>query len=132
VARRVATLQTASPAPLVLLACMDGDRQAEARLHRRFASARVRGEWFRPVPALLRFLLAGAQQGGRMEMQPARPVLPAPVLPNRECKRCALLFSSPVCPKCRRVCYPLRGTSVQQNEPEGCSNSPAALTTPKT
>jgi hypothetical protein len=98
---RVATLQTASPARLVLLACMDGDRHTEARLHQRFASARVRGEWFRPVPTLLSFLLAGVLRYAQAEGRPCCPVADAPPLPSRECRRCALCVTTPVCPKCR-------------------------------
>lgn len=59
-ADRLKALQTGSPAPLVLLYTMRGDMDLERRLHERFASARVHGEWFRPAPALLLFLLDAA------------------------------------------------------------------------
>ena len=41
---------------LTLLAMMSGDRDIEQSLHRRFAHARIRGEWFRPVPELLAYI----------------------------------------------------------------------------
>lgn len=57
---RVAQLQTGSPSKLVLLASCVGDRSTEDELHERFKDARVHGEWFRPVPALLQFIIAGS------------------------------------------------------------------------
>lgn len=53
-------LQTGNPSELVVLATMPGERADETALHQRFAAARVAGEWFRPVPALL--LLIGEAQ----------------------------------------------------------------------
>lgn len=44
--KRFAQLQTASPTRLVLLAIQDGGRAEESALHKRFKSARMRGEWF--------------------------------------------------------------------------------------
>lgn len=52
-ADRVRDLQTGSPVPLRLLGTMPGTLQDENDLHRRFASARIHGEWFRPTPELL-------------------------------------------------------------------------------
>lgn len=54
---RMKSLQTGSPAPLCLVATMPGSREDELSLHRRFAKARVHGEWFKPVPDLLEFLV---------------------------------------------------------------------------
>lgn len=50
---RLATLQVGSPVPLKLLGTIPGTLGDEKNLHRRFASARVHGEWFRPIPELL-------------------------------------------------------------------------------
>lgn len=50
---RLASLQTGSPVPLRLLGTIPGSIEGEKDLHRRFAAARVCGEWFKPVPALL-------------------------------------------------------------------------------
>ena len=55
-ALRLAELQTGSSATLRLLGVSPGDVLAEKNLHRRFAAARVHGEWFRPVPELLQFI----------------------------------------------------------------------------
>ena len=46
--RRLYSLQIGSSLPLSLVALLDGDRKEEADLHRRFASQRIRGEWFKP------------------------------------------------------------------------------------
>lgn len=42
--------------PVQLLAVHSGGQPAEAALHRKFKSARLDGEWFRPDPALLRHI----------------------------------------------------------------------------
>jgi hypothetical protein len=55
---RVKALQTGNPRPIKILAVIEGAASDEADLHRRFAPHRVAGEWFRPVPELLAFLLA--------------------------------------------------------------------------
>lgn len=58
--RRLRALQAASADRLLLVGWIhDTDCQKdplEARLHRRFAKARVAGEWFHPVPELLAFI----------------------------------------------------------------------------
>jgi hypothetical protein len=54
---RLKQLQTGSPVGLVLLMTIEGDRETEAMAHEKFASARVHGEWFRPVPDLISFML---------------------------------------------------------------------------
>src|SRR5262245_48533331 len=53
---RLDALQTGNPSELVLLTSMPGECFHEARLHRNLAAARIRGEWFRPVPELLLLL----------------------------------------------------------------------------
>lgn len=50
---RLQTLQTGCPGNLVLLLEIEGSEQDEGAWHERFAGARERGEWFRPVPELL-------------------------------------------------------------------------------
>lgn len=44
--RRLRTLQTGSSRPLRLLATAPGGQNVESRLHSRFASQRLEGEWF--------------------------------------------------------------------------------------
>ena len=51
-------LQTGNGAPLMLLASIEGTREEEQELHKRFAGARECGEWFRPVPELVRHIVA--------------------------------------------------------------------------
>lgn len=51
--RRLAGFQTSHHETLRLLGYLEGSREDEATLHRVFADARVRGEWFSPVPDLL-------------------------------------------------------------------------------
>lgn len=64
-ADRAADLQTGNPGELVVLAVVAGGTRAdEAELHRRFAADRVAGEWFRPSPALLAFVIRTAKQSG--------------------------------------------------------------------
>ena len=53
---RMASLQ-AQHGPLMLLLTHCGDRAREHQMHVRFAPIRVEGEWFRPDPALLAFIL---------------------------------------------------------------------------
>lgn len=57
--RRLRELQTANPRKLVLLAAIPGSREDEVRLHKKFDSDRVTGEWFtlsRSIKKLLRQL----------------------------------------------------------------------------
>jgi hypothetical protein len=52
-ARRLRMLQTGSAEPLHGIGAWEGLRDEERLLHAEFAPARIRGEWFEPVPALL-------------------------------------------------------------------------------
>ena len=54
---RMRALQTGNPGGLVLLHMVPGEKADEDRLHQRFKGAHERGEWFRPVPELLLFVL---------------------------------------------------------------------------
>jgi hypothetical protein len=67
VKKRVAELQTASHSRLVVLATKAGTRLDETALHDRFRNARLRGEWFEPVPELLELihLTAKEEMGGK-------------------------------------------------------------------
>lgn len=69
-ANRIAALQTGNPSALVLLMECPGDRSVEAMYHRRFAKARIVGEWFRPGPELLQYLLANAHAEGKFSAEP--------------------------------------------------------------
>ena len=53
---RMRTLQAQGGRPLVLLHYERGTKQDESALHRRFASARIRGEWFTPTPNILDYV----------------------------------------------------------------------------
>lgn len=50
---RLETLQSQTGDELRLLAHIPGGRPRERELHAKFAADRIRGEWFRPTPALL-------------------------------------------------------------------------------
>lgn len=54
VAARVESLQMGFPEKLQLLLAFKGTRAMEKQLHEKFVSYRVRGEWFRPEPLLLK------------------------------------------------------------------------------
>lgn len=50
---RLREFQTGCPGLLTPLLLISGTRHDEQAWHKRFAGARVRGEWFRPTPELL-------------------------------------------------------------------------------
>lgn len=54
--QRVQALSAAIPYPITVLATMFGNWETEKSLHRRFASSRHKGEWFRKTPDLLAFI----------------------------------------------------------------------------
>jgi len=60
-AHRLIDLQVGSPSKLVLLATIDGGVTEEKELHKKFAEYRDHGEWFRPGPKLMAYLLDLAQ-----------------------------------------------------------------------
>ena len=49
VAARMASLQTASPVPLVLIGAIPGGLKLEKQIHAEVAEARLTGEWFKPT-----------------------------------------------------------------------------------
>lgn len=53
---RLRGIQTGSPHRLRILRTEPGGRSRELQLHRRFAAARLEGEWFEPTPALLAYI----------------------------------------------------------------------------
>lgn len=50
---RLAILQTGSPVPLRILACIEGGMDLEKGYHTRFREHRLHGEWFSPHPEIL-------------------------------------------------------------------------------
>lgn len=54
--RRLAKIQSDSPGQLEMLAIEDGGVERETELHREFASARRRGEWFAPADRLMAYV----------------------------------------------------------------------------
>lgn len=54
--QRLAEFQIGSPLRLMIVATMDGGREEERILHRRFAAYRLHGEWFRPCAGLLKLI----------------------------------------------------------------------------
>jgi len=57
VSERVQRLQSGNPRELRVLAHKAAGRTYEQRLKARFASVKIRGEWFRPTPELLNLAL---------------------------------------------------------------------------
>jgi hypothetical protein len=53
---RIATLRTASPVELRILAVFRGTKSDEAMLHEHFAAHRIHGEWFKMNPELRQFI----------------------------------------------------------------------------
>lgn len=56
--KRMRDLQTGSAATLTLLGSLPGDQDLERRIHFRFSQHHVHGEWFRPHPEIIRFIIA--------------------------------------------------------------------------
>lgn len=56
VKKRAATIQSWEPVELECLATLQGPMATEQALHRRFGSARIRGEWFNPTHELLAYI----------------------------------------------------------------------------
>lgn len=71
-ARRLAEIRPLMPEPLTVLAVMRVERHVERLLHRNFASARIRGEWFKPSASILLLIdrLNGAIDMGGDGSQP--------------------------------------------------------------
>lgn len=63
VRKRIQSLQTGNPHPVVLLGIIVGTLDTEHALHRRFEPYRKRGEWFLDAPELLAFIAAHAVLG---------------------------------------------------------------------
>src|SRR4030095_5826505 len=98
---RLAVIQALCPTQLILLTSIQGSHWAEAELHRRFADARLHGEWFSPVPELLCLIgekmekkdQRASDQIPRLETPlkgdagPLRDLMVATGLNERACKR---------------------------------------------
>ena len=63
VKRRRSNLQTGNSANLVLLGLTLGEKAKEIELHKRFAEAHIRGDWFRPIPPLIQFIIQACATG---------------------------------------------------------------------
>ena len=54
---RLSTMQGCCPTKLNLIAHFDGLRSQERELHLRFAEHKARGEWFKPAPDILEYIV---------------------------------------------------------------------------
>lgn len=54
--KRLSSMQTGSPFPLVMLADIPGSKDDEQEIHRMFPDLHVRGEWFRDDPRIRSFI----------------------------------------------------------------------------
>jgi hypothetical protein len=61
--KRIGELTRDLPWKITLLATIDGWRETECVVLRRFRHARIRGEWFRPVPELLEYIASIKKEG---------------------------------------------------------------------
>ena len=91
-ANRLRTMQVGNPELLQLLAVIpDGGRQTEKWLHRAFAYAHIRDEWYQPDTLLLR-VVERVQNGDDLtalvkHIERERPETPRPRRGRREHKR---------------------------------------------
>jgi hypothetical protein len=53
---RLTTLRTGNSRPISILGVMDGSLDDEHRLHQRFTSEHIRGEWFKLTPQIIQFI----------------------------------------------------------------------------
>jgi DNA-binding NtrC family response regulator len=58
IAKRMLSLQTASPKKLTLLGVIEGDKSQEKLIHKFFHAHKMEGEWFKPAPAVLDYILS--------------------------------------------------------------------------
>lgn len=77
---RLQELRAGSPFPLALVAVMEGDRDAEVRLHKRFAKERGHGEWFALSPRLRAFIGKKTTPATQYIMRPDSPNIPVGVI----------------------------------------------------
>jgi hypothetical protein len=70
--RRLSELQVSSPVLLTLLGKVRGRPAHEKEWHSRFAGYRIRGEWFKPSPALLA-AIDGARSERDRRVEPLYP-----------------------------------------------------------
>lgn len=80
-AGRFVKMQVDCPLPLRVLHYIHGDRAVEAALHARWAAARLRGEWFSPLPEIV----AGTFDAVRLPIPSVvyRDLMPLDSLPRR-------------------------------------------------
>lgn len=109
---RLKDFQTGCPSGLVLLLAIPGSKPWETQLHHQFAAYRERGEWFRPAPELLQFILEQLKR--QLSPPPPPPWLD---LENKwvRCPQCqceynhltdiAKTFRSVGCPRELESCY---------------------------
>lgn len=97
---RLATLQTASSSPLVLLATMSGGLLRERRLHQMFE--RIHGEWFSPTTELLRFIAASTQTTEAFDRCMWTECIPAPTVASLEAAVAPVILPPASAPRGRR------------------------------
>lgn len=88
VQRRLQNLVTQSGRTLVLLATTGGGRDRERSLHRKFATSRIVGEWFRETPELLEEIARiGVRESHAKRDHDRRQTLDRPERPSRRASR---------------------------------------------
>jgi len=85
--KRLQSIQTSIPSPLKLVAQWAGNREDEQELHLRFKKFWVRGEWFRPEPEILNYVLMAQWASEQSLPLPEIPIIyqpPRQHVPRRE------------------------------------------------
>ena len=79
--QRLRGLQIGSATPFVCIGLTWGEEDLERKLHRRFDKERIRGEWFRPTPELLKYIESLGEGTKAASAVPAPSSEPAPAAP---------------------------------------------------
>lgn len=87
-----------------LVGFLDGDKQIEAGLHDRFAPDHIRGEWFRPSPALLAYIAENAKKPDRVPTEKRLTWRHKPIVSHRDLIR-ALGGPTVLAPALSRACH---------------------------
>lgn len=81
-AARIASMQTSNARELVLIGSIPGDTAVERAIHRELSAYRLRGEWWRPEPAVMRYVRKLLRHGSPWPPHVTGPRMPRPSEPR--------------------------------------------------